>query len=124
MLEFLTARFSASAVRVLSIAVLVAVGGFCFWRGMAHIGALVADARASAFAERDAHWRAEIAASNIQVEAERRRLADAAAAADQRAASEITALQKHLLELETRNAALPNGDGCGLGRDRVRLLNR
>ena len=108
----------------LALAALLATAGLAFWRGMARIDGLVETARASAIAERDAHWRAEIEHSNTLVEAERHRQAEAATVADQATRAEIDSLQKQLLELEARNAALPGGDRCGIDRDRIRLLNR
>lgn len=119
----LSSRVFGLAIIGMSMAVLVMLAGLGFQRGMAKISGMIDTARAAALAERDAHWRAEIAASNVVAEAERRRLVEAAAAADARAAGELAAVQKQLNELEIRNAALPDGDRCGLGRDRVRLLN-
>jgi hypothetical protein len=87
----------------------------------AHRGAL-ADARQSGRDERDAHWRAEIAASNAKVEAERAEAARAAADAEARLAAETKSLTDQLLTLEARNASLPDARACGLSRDRVRML--
>lgn len=72
--------------------------------------------------ERDAHWTAAIENANTRVanaEAEQVRYAlDLETATS----AKIDALRARNEELETQNAALPNGDDCGLGRDRVRLL--
>lgn len=86
------------------------------------IAGQVAEARAQAIVGRDAHWQAEIARSNAEAEAERRRRADDAMAVDAAARAEIARLEKSLVEMEARNAALPGGAACGLDRERVRLL--
>lgn len=84
----------------------------------------VAEARVHALAERDAHWQAEIARSNLEADAERRRQAEGAIAADIAARAEIGRLQKTLADMEASNAALPGAGACGLDRERVRLLAR
>lgn len=124
MLELLGLRLGKGAIIALTLAVLVAAGGLGFWRGLAAINAMVARADATATAARDAHWRAQIAASNAQVEHELRQRAEATIAAEAAATAEIARLQKSLTDLEAANAALPNGAACGVDRDRVRLLNR
>lgn len=107
----------------LAIAALLALAGLGYWRGMTALDGMVAEARASAVAERDAHWRAEIAASNAEAERQRAEQAINAAAAQGAAQLRIAALTSELEQMEAANAGLPNGDACGLGRDRVRLLN-
>ena len=128
MLEAIAGRLGIKVgkgvVIALALAALLATAGLAVWRGLAVINHMERRARDTAIAERDAHWKAEIAASNALVEVERRRSAEAALAAEQRAAAEIQTLQSKLVELEAANAALPNGAARGLGRDRVRLLNR
>ena len=84
----------------------------------------VAAARAQAIAARDAHWQAEIARSNVEAEAERRRLAEDAMAVDAATRAEIARLEQSLADMEARNAALPGAAACGLDRERVRLLSR
>lgn len=102
---------------------LPALAALSFWRGMAAIDALEARAAETARAERDAHWRGEIAASNAAVAEAKAAQAVAAMTAEAAIRAAETRLQTELNELETRNAALPDGDRRGLGRDRVRLLN-
>jgi hypothetical protein len=98
-----TAVTLAAAALVYSL--LVAVGGLAFWRGMAAIERMTEAAATAAREERDAHYRAEIAASNARIAAER---AEAAiAAASTRAQEEIARLQSTVTELEAQNAALP-----------------
>lgn len=110
--------------RGLIIALVLAFGGFSLWRGLAHIHALVSEARVAAIAERDAHWRAEIAASNAEVEKARAESAIAAAKASAEADQTISGLRAELTELEKKNVALPKGGACGLDAGRVRLLDK
>lgn len=86
------------------------------------IDTMIERAERAAIAARDAYWTAEIERANA---AANRRVADQARAAlaiETAAAARIRAVESELASLETANAALPDGDACGLGRDRVRLL--
>lgn len=112
-----------AALIALGVAALVAIGGLGAWRAAATISTMVDEAAATAKAERDAHWRAEIAEANVKVaraEAEQARVAMAAE-------TSIKAAEKGredaLKDLEKQNAALSDGDRRCLGRARVRLLN-
>lgn len=113
-------RAIASVVAVL---VLLALAGLGFWQGMAAIDAMELRAATTARAERDAHWRAEIATSNALVEKARADQAIAAMAADAKLRDAAADFETKLKDLESRNAELPHGDRVGIGRDRVRLLN-
>lgn len=115
---------SAALFRGLAVLILLAAVAFAFWRGTVAIENMVAEARAAAIAERDAHWTAQIEKSNAEVEL--RRLQDAHIAQQRSAIADeqINGLQAALSEMEKKNAALPNATGCGLSRARVRLLNR
>lgn len=106
-----------------TVLVLLALAGLGFWRGMAAIERLQEKAAESARAERDAHWRVEISAANVQAERARADQAQAVAAIEARAAGDTARLQTELNEMEKANAALAGGDRCGLERDRVRLLD-
>lgn len=108
----------------IAAAALAAFAGLWFWRGMAAIDGMITDARAQAIVERDAHWRAEIEASNALAAQARAEQVINAAAADGAAQLQIAALRSELEQMEAVNASLPNGDACGLGHERVRLLNR
>jgi len=71
---------------------------------------------------RDAYWTGEIERSNAEAN---RRLADQAKAAlaiETDANARVRAVEVQLANLEAENAALPGGDDCSLGRDRVRVL--
>ncbi|CAN5129145.1 hypothetical protein BH10PSE8_BH10PSE8_00910 [soil metagenome] len=113
-------RLIAGAIAVIA---LLALAGLGFWRGMVAIDAMELRAATTARAERDAHWRAEIATSNALVEKARADQAVAAMAADAAIREAQSRFQAELKDLEKRNAELPHGDRVGIGRDRVRLLN-
>ncbi|KPH80534.1 hypothetical protein [Bosea vaviloviae] len=108
---------------VVAVLVLLALAGLGFWQGMAAIDAMELRAAATARAERDALWRAEIATSNALVEKARADQALAAMAADAKLRDAAADFETKLKDLEGRNAELPHGDRVGIGRDRVRLLN-
>ncbi|MGO4735964.1 hypothetical protein AB4099_05435 [Bosea sp. 2KB_26] len=114
---------SRAAATVLLVVGLAALAGLGAWRAAAALERIVDQAAASARTERDAHWRAEIATANVAIERARAEQAFAAARSEVEIRATETRLETALKDLELRNAALPNGDRCGLGRDRVRLLN-
>lgn len=92
--------------------------------GVRTVSGMVADARSQAVRERDAYWTGEIEKANAVAN---RKIADQARAAlaiEAGANARVQAAQDRLNELESENAALPDGDACGIGRARVRLLNR
>ena len=94
------------------------------WLALRTVDGIADKARASAVAERDAHWMAEIARSE---EAKATFIAEKikeTMAAEAAARSEVAAYAAQLADMEAENAALPDGGACGLGRARVRLLNR
>lgn len=94
------------------------------WLALRTVDGIADKARASAISERDAHWKGEIAKSEA---ATQRRIAEQlkeTMAAEAAARSEVAAYAAQLADMEAENAALPDGGACGLGRDRVRLLNR
>lgn len=115
---------SRAAVLAIVFALLLAIAGIGAWRASAAFSAMIDGVRIAAERARDTHWKAEIEKANAQA---------AQAAADQaRQSAEIDALSRagieklsnELSKLEALNAALPNGNHCGIGRDRVRLLRR
>jgi hypothetical protein len=110
--------------RAIILIALVCITGIAFWRGVARIETMVDTARIEARAERDAHWRGEIARSTAEAEVERARLAINAAAADMAARGEIERLTGQITDLEKSNASLPGAGACGIDRERVRLLAR
>lgn len=97
---------------------------FLAFATVATVRGMEARARASAVSERDAHWSAEIEKSNAIAQA---RIADTlrkTMAADAAARDRIADAEARAAELETENAALASDGRCGVGRDRVRLLNQ
>jgi uncharacterized membrane protein len=105
-------------------AALVAAAALCGWLTLRVLDSMIDDARANAITERDAHWTAEIQKSEA---ATQKRIAETlreAMAAQDAARDQVAAAEARAIQLETENAALPNGGACGLGRDRVRLLNK
>ncbi len=115
----------SKAATPLVIAGLLYAAGMGLWAFAAHQAATLADrVRADVRAERDSHWSAEIERSNAHAA---RRIADQAREAlrvETAANERIRAVEQEQAELEKKNAALPDGDACGLDRDRVRLLAR
>ncbi|TRL38018.1 hypothetical protein [Rhizobium straminoryzae] len=112
------------ATPLIVAAALVAAAGFSCWLTLRVIDGMIDDARAGAIAERDAHWTAEIQKSEA---ATQKRIADTlreTMAAEAAARDQIAAVEARAIQLEKENAALPDAGACGLGRDRVRLLNK
>lgn len=102
------------------IAVVIAVMAVI---GLTTLHRIVAKVEASARAERDAHWTAEIEKSNAETERRLRLQAMAVQAADAVARDRIEAASLKISELEKKNEALPVNSCGGLGRDRVQLLD-
>jgi hypothetical protein len=107
----------------LALALLLALAGLGAWRAAVTLQAVIDGAAQTARAERDAHWRAEIATANAAVERARVEQALAAVQVDTVLRASEAGFQTRLNDLETKNAALAGGNAVGLGRDRVRLLN-
>lgn len=105
------------------LAALFAAGGIGFWRGLVAIERMQADAAAGATRICNAGWETQIAKSNVAVAAARTEQALASARADAASRDVEGQVQARLKQLGEANAALPGGDRCGIGRDRVRLLN-
>jgi Na+-transporting methylmalonyl-CoA/oxaloacetate decarboxylase gamma subunit len=112
------------AVQILIGLALLIVGLFALVYLVGKIETMIERAEKAAIENRDAHWTAEIERGNAEAN---RRIADQAKAAlaiEADANARIRAVEIENANLEAKNAALPNGDACGLGRDRVRLLSR
>ncbi|WP_273782829.1 hypothetical protein [Bartonella sp. ML69XJBT] len=71
---------------------------------------------------RDVYWRLEIAKVSLQAELEQQQQREAAQRAELQAQGVISALRQRLTKMEEVNAVLPT-TGCGIGLERVRLLN-
>lgn len=113
-----------AALIAFGLAALVAIGGLGAWRAAATIRAMVSEAAATAKAERDAHWRAEIAEANAKVARAEAEQARAVMAAETSIKAAEKGREDALKDLETQNAALSDSDRRCLGRARVRLLNQ
>lgn len=106
----------ASAVALAAVALL----GLAISR----LDGMLDKARQEAAAARDAHWQAEIAKANARMSSAEASLARLAMQRDAELAEAERKFKDQQDEMEAQNAALPGGDGCGLSRDRVRLLNQ
>ncbi|WP_273789799.1 hypothetical protein [Bartonella sp. ML70XJBT] len=71
---------------------------------------------------RDVYWRLEIAKVSLQAQLEQQQQREAAQRAELQAQGVISALRQRLKKMEEVNAVLPT-TGCGIGLERVRLLN-
>ncbi|WP_208431553.1 hypothetical protein [Bartonella doshiae] len=71
---------------------------------------------------RDLYWQFEIAKTSARAQLEMERQRQAAWAAEHQAQGVISALEQKLTKMEEVNAVLPT-TGCGIGLERVRLLN-
>jgi hypothetical protein len=109
---------------IVYIIAVVIVLGLIAWLGLSTLDLMVTGAEAAARAERDAHWKAEIATSNAEAETKLRQAEMAKQAADAAARDKISTLTLKLTELEKANDALPDNRCGGLGRPRVELLHR
>lgn len=113
-------RVAATAIVILGLA---AAAGLGAWGAVSGFRGIISDAVAIAVVARDEHWKAEIAAANLVTEKARADQALKVSRLEAQAADAAARFQTELNNLETTNAALAGGDRCGLGRDRVRLLN-
>lgn len=107
----------------LLIASLFALAGVGFWRGLVAIERMQAAAADGATKLCNAGWETQIAKSNVAVATARTEQVLASARADAVSRDVEGQVEARLKELGKANAALPGGDRCGIGRDRVRLLN-
>lgn len=83
------------------------------------------DKAASAKAqERDAFWAGQIEKSNAEANAKVAQALRETMAAQDAARDQIATAEQRAAELEKENAALPDDGSGGIGRDRVRLLNK
>lgn len=128
MLELLGFRLGRPVAAILALALVAGgVAGFVAWERRAATLALqraVAQAREDARAACEARWRADVERSNARAEREKAAQIEAAARRQAEADAAIGDLKRALDEMELKNAAVPDGDRCGLERGRVRLLPR
>lgn len=120
----LLARIGKAGVLLIVVAALLATTAVFSWLAISELSAMIGSAVATARSERDAQWKAQIADANRKVaEAKAAQLRHAQQVEDE-ARAEVETVQNKLTELEKANAALPDDDGGGIRRDRVRLLNQ
>lgn len=112
------------AAPLLVTAVLLLFGLGVGYLLVSRVGTMIERAERAAIEARDAHWTAEIERANADANRRIAAQATAALAVETEANARIRAVEDELASLETANAALPDGDACGLRRDRVRLLTR
>jgi Skp family chaperone for outer membrane proteins len=121
-LAWLVSKLGGIGARLAMGAMVLAIIGFGFWRGMAAIDAAQERAvKAAVSAERN-HWTAQIAESNAAVERERAELSDRLSIANSERARADESVRAAYEELRKKNEEMPGGDGCGLSPDRGGLL--
>lgn len=108
---------------VVSAALMMLVAAGLAFGAASKISNMVDDARQSAINERDNFWKAQIAEANKKVAELRAANLENTMRIQIQAASQVQIIAQKLTEVEQQNAALPDSDNCGLGHDRVRLLN-
>lgn len=114
---------SKPAIYAAVVAVVLALAGLGFWRGVTAIRVDKERAVAVAIESRDAHWRGQIAESNAAAERERADMAERLSAANTERARAVADAAAAYEELRKKNEELPGGDGCGLSPDRGGLLD-
>ncbi|TCT37683.1 hypothetical protein [Martelella mediterranea] len=124
MMAFLSGLFSRKTAPWLLAAVLIAFGGVSARMAVGKVSDLIDDRVVAARDERDAHWKAKLAASNLEVIRLEKALSEQVLETDRQIKAAENAAKDQLRTMEKANAALPGGDACGLGPDRVRLLPR
>ncbi|WP_107339203.1 hypothetical protein [Agrobacterium pusense] len=118
------AWFSKAVTPLIIVAALLAAAAFLGWLAIAAVNNMVDRAVNLKASERDAHWKGEIETANTKAANAEAAQARFAIELERETSARIAALNVNKEKLENENAALPNGDACGLGRDRVRLLPR
>lgn len=108
---------------IIYCATVLLVIGVIVFMSLKTVDVLVTQATERAAAERDAHWTAEIAKSNLEAEIKRGAQAAAAIVAGTTARVTIEASSLKISELEKANEALSANACGGLGRSRVELLS-
>ncbi|MGV1784564.1 MULTISPECIES: hypothetical protein [Agrobacterium] len=118
------AWLSKAVTPLVIAAAFLAVAAFLGWLSISAVNSMVETAVTTKAAERNAHWKAEIETANTRAANAEAAQVHLAMELERDTSIRIAALNVNKEKLENENAALPNGDACGLGRDRVRLLPR
>lgn len=103
---------------------LLAAAIFGFLLILNRIDTMIERAKMAAIESRDAFWTGEIERGNAEANRRIAEQAKTALAIETNANARIRAAEDQLASLENANAALPDGDACGLRRDRVGVLPR
>jgi len=119
---WLIGLFSKQTATMVLVAALLAAGGVAARMAVGKVSNLIDDRVAAAKAERDAYWRADVAEANAALSGAIAELARQAMRADGEIRAAEAAALNQLKQMEEDNAALPDGDRCGLGARRVQLL--
>lgn len=118
----ISAWLTKAARPVIIVLLLIGAALFLGWLTIATVNGMVERAVSRTKSESDARWTAAIETANTKAANAEAAQARYALDLERSTSAKIDALRARNEELETQNAALPNGDDCGLGRDRVRLL--
>lgn len=111
------------AARPLIIVLLLILAAlFLGWLTIKTVNGMVDDAVTRTVSERDAFWTAGIETATRKAAEAEAQQARHALDLERDTNVKLDALRAQKQELEIENARLPNGNDCGLGRDRVRLL--
>lgn len=113
---------SKAITPLIIVAALLAAAAFLGWLTLSTVNSMVETGKKETAAERNAYWTGRIEKANAlaaKADADRSRKV---LRIEQEATDRLVAITQQKAKLENENAALPNGDACGLGRDRVRLL--
>lgn len=118
----ITVWASKAITPLIIVTAMLAAAAFLGWLALSTVNAMVETGRQEKAAERDAYWTGRIEKANgLAAAADAERIREVLRI-EQEATDRLAALNLQKANLERENAALPNGDACGLGRDRVRLL--
>lgn len=123
-MAWLSALFTKQMMPVILVAALLAVAGITARTAVGKVSDMIDDRVASAKAERDAYWRAEVSEANAALSGAIAELARQAMRADGEIRAAEAAAHDQLKQMEEDNAALPDGDGCGVSARRLQLLPR
>lgn len=118
------AWLSKAVTPLVIVAALLLAAALLGWLTIATVNGMVERAVSRTKAESDARWTAAIETANTKVANAEAAQVHLALELERGTSARIAALKLENEELEKQNAALPNGDACGLGRDRIRLLPR
>ena len=116
----MTRTYLILAIVAGSLATISVSGGI----GLTMIRGLVDDAAQVARSERDHYWRGQIDQMKAAAERQIAENLRQTMAAQDKARDKVAEAEARASQLEKDNAALPDDGTVGLGRDRVRLLNR